>query len=184
MIILNYLVLVNKKNKLPDDYTMVLVDAESDYKRGILIEKNTKKSFDMLKDAAMKKGYIIDIESGFRTGEYQEKLFNDLVKEKGYTYANKYIAKKGYSEHETGLAIDLCVKDGEEFLIEHNLKYNEVIKWVHENCHLFGFILRYMEGKENITGYSYEPWHLRYVGFKAAKEIYENNITLEEYLNK
>ena len=184
MIILNYLVLVNKKNKIPEDYTMVLVDAASGYKPGILIEKTTKESFNMLKESAQNNGFIIDIESGFRTGEYQEKLFNDLAKEKGYTYANKYISKKNHSEHETGLAIDICVKDGDEYLIEHDLKYNEAIKWVHENCHLFGFILRYKEGKENITGYNYEPWHIRYVGIKAAKEIYENNITLEEYLNK
>ena len=184
MIILNYLVLVNKKNKLPEDYTMILVDANSSYKPGILIEKSTKENFDLLKESAKNNGFIIDIESGFRTCEYQEKLFNDLIKEKGYNYANKYIAKKGYSEHETGLAIDICVKDGEEYLIEHNLEYNEAIKWIHENCYLYGFIVRYKKGKESITGYNYEPWHLRYVGYKVAKEIFEKDMTLEEYLNK
>ena len=89
-----------------------------------------------------------------------------------------YLAKPGYSEHQTGLSIDVGTKDsGLTIHFENTLAF----KTLKENAHLFGFILRYPKDKEELTGYAYEPWHFRYVGPVHAKIIYENNLTLEEY---
>ena len=90
------------------------------------------------------------------------------------------IAEPGKSEHQTGLAIDFCIYKDEKCYIEHEIEELLQTKWVHQNCYRYGFILRYPEGKEDITKYSYEPWHIRYVG-NIASYIYNNNLTLEEY---
>lgn len=178
---MNYQILVNKKNKIPNNFNIDLKEAYSRYKPGILVEKETLYHFRIMQDEALKNDYIIDIESGFRTHEYQQKLVDDLVKEKGLEYANKYIAKAYHSEHETGLAIDICVYEDGKYLTEHDLKHEDAVEWIHKNAHRFGFILRYPIGKENITGYNYEPWHLRYVGINLANYLYKNDLTLEEY---
>lgn len=181
---MNYQILVNKNNKIPNDFKVDLQDADSKYKSGILVEKETLKNFKNFQKEAYKKGYLIDIESGFRTHDYQKKLVDNLIREKGLEYALKYIAMPYHSEHETGLAIDTCIYNNGKCLIEHDIKHLKATKWIHENAYKFGFILRYPEGKENVTGYNYEPWHLRYVGIPLAKYLYKNNLTLEEYYNK
>lgn len=181
---MNYQILVNKDKKINDDFKVKLVDSYSRYKKGIKVEKETLKNFRLLQEEALKSEYIIDIESGFRTHEYQQMLMDELIKEKGKEYALKYIAKPYHSEHETGLAIDICIFENGVCLIEHDLKHKKAIKWIHQNAHRFGFILRYPKGKEQITGYNYEPWHLRYVGTPLANYLYNNNLTLEEYYNK
>lgn len=178
---MDYGLLVNKVNPLPQNYNVALVSYNSRYKNNILAEKKTLEMFKLLKEKALEHNIVIDIESGYRTHEYQQKLVNDLIKEKGNEYASKYIAMPYHSEHETGLAIDICIYIDNVCLIEHDIKNLDEIKWIHNNAHNFGFILRYPEGKESITGYNYEPWHLRYVGFELAKYICENNLTLEEY---
>ena len=115
--------------------------------------------------------------------DYQEKIYNKLLEEKGFTYAITRIASPGKSEHQTGLALDFCIyKDGKCY-IEHDVEDKIETKWIHQNSHRYGFIIRYPEGKEDITKYSYEPWHLRYVG-NIASSIYNNNLTLEEYKDK
>ena len=112
-----------------------------------------------------------------------EELYNKLLEEKGFTYAITRIASPGKSEHQTGLALDFCIyKDGKCY-IEHDVEDKIETKWIHQNSHRYGFIIRYPEGKEDITKYSYEPWHLRYVG-NIASSIYNNNLTLEEYKDK
>ena len=130
----------------------------------------------------MKNNYVIEIESAYRTHHYQKKLFDELVNEKGLEYAEKYVAKPYTSDHETGLAIDFCVYRNNEYVIEHDMDNLEETKWVHDNCHKFGFILRYPKNKEEITKYNYEPWHIRYVG-DIAEYLFKNNLTLEEYNN-
>ena len=110
----------------------------------------------------------------------EEKIYNKLLEEKGFTYAITRIAEPGKSEHQTGLAIDFCIYKDEKCYIEHEIEELLETKWVHQNCYRYGFILRYPEGKEDITKYSYEPWHIRYVG-NIASYIYNNNLTLEEY---
>lgn len=178
---MDYNILVNKDNPLPRAHIPNnLIDAESNYKEEILIDKQVKQAFDKLKSEAIKYGYHIDIESGYRDFDYQEKIYNKLVEEKGFTYAVTRIAEPGKSEHQTGLAIDFCIYKDDKCYIEHDIKNLEETIWIHNNAYKFGFILRYPEGKEDITKYSYEPWHLRFVG-DLASYLYHNKITLEEY---
>lgn len=178
---MDYDILVNKDNPLPRAHIPNnLVDAESNYKNNILIDKEVKKSFQKLKNEALKLNYHIDIESGYRDFDYQEKIYNKLLEEKGFTYAVTRIAEPGKSEHQTGFAVDFCIYKEDKCYIESDIKELEETKWVHQNAHKFGFILRYPEGKEDITKYSYEPWHLRYIG-DLAYNLYHRKITLEEY---
>ena len=178
------LLLVNKSNGLSKDYVPDnLIEVSSKYKDGIKLEKNAYNNFLKLQDSAFKHGFNIDIMSGYRDYLYQEKIYEKLVYEKGFNYAISRIAKPGFSEHQTGLALDICVYRDDKCYIEDEITDFIEVKWLHQNCHRFGFILRYPFEKEDITKYSYEPWHLRYVG-NIASEIYNKDITLEEYLNE
>lgn len=114
--------------------------------------------------------------SGYRSYQYQTKLYNNYVNQHGEEEANTFSAKPGFSEHQTGLTFDL--KDFNGQLVEDPI----TSQWIKDNCAKYGFIVRYPEGKEDITGYIYEPWHLRYVGEEAANQIVNNNTTLEQYL--
>ena len=161
---MDYSILVNKDNPLPRAYIPnTLENAHSEYKENILLDNKALEAFQEL--------------------NYQEKIYNKLLEEKGFTYAITRIASPGKSEHQTGLALDFCIyKDGKCY-IEHDVEDKIETKWIHQNSHRYGFIIRYPEGKEDITKYSYEPWHLRYVG-NIASSIYNNNLTLEEYKDK
>ena len=130
---------------------------------------------------ALNNGYYIDIMSGYRDYYYQEKIYNKLVNELGLNYAYRHIAPAGASEHQTGLAIDICVYRDNHCYIEHEIENFDEITWLHTNAHRFGFILRYPPNMEEVTGYNYEPWHFRYVG-NMASYIYYNSLTLEECL--
>lgn len=173
-----YDVLVNKKNKLPDNYVpadLNLISKEySDSKQHLrnIAQINFEK---MAKDIE-KEGLKIIAVSTYRDSEYQDKLFNNYVQEKGLEYASMCSAKKGFSEHQTGLAVDIASSN----LDYDNFDKTEEFKWVKNHAHKYGFILRYPKDKINITGYKYEPWHYRYVG-DIAPYIYLNNLTLEEY---
>ena len=179
---MDYLLLVNKTNSLSKDYIPTdLVDVSSKYKDGIKLDKMAYECFLKMQNDGLKRGYNIDIMSGYRDYLYQEKLYNKLIHEKGFNYAISRIAKSGCSEHQSGLALDICVYRDDKCYIEDEITDFIEIKWLHQNCHRYGFILRYPFGREDITGYSYEPWHLRYVG-DVASEIYNRDLTLEEYL--
>lgn len=181
---MDYKILVNKDNPLPRAHIPNnLVPAESKYKDNIYIDKKAKEYFNKLQKEALKHKYYIDIESGYRDYDYQEKIYNKLVEEKGFSYAITRIAGPGKSEHQTGLAIDFCIYKDDKCYIEHEIEDLSETKWIHKNAHKYGFILRYPEGKEHITKYNYEPWHLRFVG-DIAPYIYNKNITLEEYYDK
>ncbi len=119
--------------------------------------------------------------SGHRTFEYQTNLFNRYVKSMGEESAKKLSAWPGASEHQTGLAADFGEKNG-NCQLDSCYENTPSGKWLKENAYKYGFILRYPQGKEEITGYSYEPWHYRYVGKELAKKINDKDITLEEYL--
>jgi len=160
---INGILIVNKTYHLPQDYNPG-VDSEA------------YNSLTLLQQEASNNGYSIPLLSSFRSYSYQKTLYNNYVLRDGEEMANTYSAKPGQSEHQTGLAFDVGKLD------DNYGKTQEGI-WLKENAHHFGFIIRYLEGKEHITGYQYEPWHIRYVGKVVAKEIYEKNITLEEYLN-
>lgn len=112
--------------------------------------------------------------SGFRSYTVQKSLYNSYVRRDGAKAADRYSARPGYSEHQTGLAFDINYAD-------YRFKNTAEAKWLAANAYKYGFILRYPEGKESITGYMYEPWHYRYVGVESAKKIFDSGLTLEEY---
>lgn len=112
--------------------------------------------------------------SGFRSYTVQKNLYNSYVRRDGAKAADRYSARPGYSEHQTGLAFDINYAD-------YRFKNTAEAKWLAANAYKYGFILRYPEGKESITGYMYEPWHYRYVGVESAKKIFDSGLTLEEY---
>lgn len=172
-------ILVNKKNKLPKNYIpndLELVNCKYSSKE-IYLRKRAKRYFELMCKKAKKNNLNIIGVSGYRSYEYQDKLYNNYIKEKGYQYASLCSAKAGCSEHQTGLAIDVS----DISLDYDNFDQTKEFTWTLENSHKYGFILRYPKNKTNITGFKYEPWHYRYIGKKIAKYIYQNNITLEEY---
>lgn len=180
------IVLVNKNNKLPEDYEVTLKKLPDGTNRAA--EEAYQPMCDMLR-AARKDGMILEVCSSYRSVERQKELFEEDMRElvrKGYSYLDAYdeVAKEtmppGYSEHSTGLAFDI-VSLGYQML-DARQEDTEENKWLQEHCAEFGFILRYPKGKEDITGVSYESWHFRYVGVEAAEYIMENNLTLEEFL--
>ena len=158
------ILVVNKKNSIPAGFAQG-PDPKAKEEINRLIKDMQNLGYDI------SSGY-----SGFRSHEYQTNLYNRYVDNHGKEEADTYSARPGYSEHETGLSFDLL--NGNEEL----MREKKAAKWVAENAHKYGFIVRYPEGKEDITGFMYEPWHLRYVG-EIAEDIYQQQITLEEYLN-
>ena len=141
--------------------------------------------FNELSTAAAKEGLSIYISSGYRSYKDQETIYNNYIedeKKKGNSEAeakkivDTYSARPGYSEHQSGLCIDVNT-------INDAFGYTSEAAWLAEHAHEYGFIIRYPQGKEDITGYQYEPWHIRYVGSKVANKIYKSGQCLEEYLN-
>ena len=173
------LMLVNKYYYLDETYepekvmTISSRYAYSDNKTSEEALEKYKKMFAENKKA----GVELIISSAYRTYKEQEEVYNDYKKKKGEEYANKYAAKPGYSEHQTGYAFDILTTGARTTTFETTKEY----EWLQENAYKYGFILRYPKGKENITGYDYESWHYRYVGEKTAKIIHDEDITFEEY---
>lgn len=178
-----YGILVNKENKCPKDLKFEMIDSKSTYDNDRLVEKETFCKWKEFQKEALKYGFEIEIESSYRSKEYQLKVFEEIKQEKGIDYANKNVAYAGYSEHQTGLAIDICLRKDEKFLCDNELLSTKLPEFILNNSYKFGFIVRYPKDKIEITGYSYEPWHIRYVGLNLARELYENNLTLEEWHN-
>ena len=158
----NGVLIANKTYALPKSYAPGLT-------------KETKAAFLEMQAAAAKEGKSLSIKSGYRSYETQQTLYNNYVARDGKAAADRYSARPGHSEHQTGLAIDIN-RASDAFT-----KTPEA-KWLAENCWKYGFIIRYPEGKESITGYKYESWHVRYLGKELAKAVYESGLTLEEYL--
>ncbi len=180
-----YKILINKANKCSANFKIVNYDSKYD-KKGqtqILLEEKTAEAFKKLVEFVKNNGYTIDADSGFRSKEEQHKTYEETKKEKGPEYAAKYVAPSGYSEHQSGLAVDFCQYKDDKWLDCNETDLN-LLKIIHENAARFGFILRYPKDKEKITGYKYEAWHLRYVGDDLALYLYKNNLTLEEYHEK
>ncbi|MCJ7690545.1 MAG: M15 family metallopeptidase [Clostridiaceae bacterium] len=181
------IVLVNKENGLEKDnyikeFKIPNVEFISNGDPNVRkMEKDAAVALEYLFNAAKNDNIILLGVSGYRDYSYQEKLYNDKVTRSGKEEADKLVAQAGESEHQTGLAMD--VLSDEYTTLDEGFKSTKAYKWIIENCYKYGFILRYPEGKEQITGYAYEPWHIRYVGVKGAKEIAHKGITLEEYLN-
>ena len=164
--------LVNKYHLLNKDFKandIVNVSSTYGYANNSL-NKEAYEAFKQLANDAKKEGHTIVILSSYRTYEYQEKLWN---RDKD----DDYVARPGSSEHITGLAIDVSDFNDKN----DSFKDTESYTWMINNAHKYGYILRYPENKENITGYSYEAWHYRYVGTSLATKIYNEGITFDEY---
>lgn len=175
----NILVLVNKYNVLQSDYVPKdLETISSKYGTGKL-RKEARIAFEEMCENAKKDGITIYAGSGYRSYSYQKSLYNTYVAKDGKVAAETYSARPGYSEHQTGLAMDI-----KNALWSYIDKTDKEYTWLINNSYKYGYILRYPEGKENITGYMYEEWHYRYVGKEVAKEIYELGITYDEYIAK
>ncbi len=172
-------VLVNKNNQLAADYIPHDLEKISlDYaNEEQYMRKEAKEHFERLSEDARKLGYQIIASSTYRSYTYQERLYHYYIETKGLEYADLCSARPGHSEHQTGLAIDVMGSNQDYDAFADSIEF----PWMTENAYKYGFILRYPKGKENITGFKYEPWHYRYVGIKIAKIIHENNWTLEEY---
>ena len=157
---------VNKKHKLPADYNPG-ENPNAGEKVRELIQKMQELGFS-----------ISNQYSGFRSYDYQTQLYQNYVNKDRKEAADTYSARPGYSEHQTGLAFDIL--NGAGGLLGENPQDEKAVEWLHSHAHEYGFIVRFQEGKEAITGYQAEAWHLRYVG-DIAEKIYTSNLTLEEY---
>lgn len=178
------LVLVNREYGLnqyykPDKLTIPNIEftdeANNEEKH---VARRMVKPLEEMVDAAKNEGVVLLGNSAYRSYRSQTKTYNNRVKAEGQEKADAYVAKPGFSEHQTGLCIDITNRD------KYFVQGTKEADWLADNCYKFGFIIRYPYGKKSVTGIEYEPWHVRYVGKKAAKYIYENKITLEEYLEK
>lgn len=183
-----YLILVNKSHKIdpeyvPSDLVMLKHVAEDRPPKYQKMRKVAADAFEHLAKDAQKDGCKLRATSAFRPYKYQEKLHKAYEQTDSSQKVEQYSAKPGYSEHETGLAVDVSAESVGYELVEE-LEDTKEGKWIVKNAHKYGFILRYPKGKKSITGYMYEPWHLRYVGEDVAKKIYEEKVTLEEYLDE
>lgn len=167
-----YLIICNKYNKLRSDYVPDLVSLAGF--GGGQMERVAAESFKEMSNAAKKEGIDIHNISGYRSYNTQKSLYNSYVNRDGKEKADTYSARAGTSEHQTGLATDINS-------ISISFENTSAFKWLSKNAYKYGFILRYPKGKEHITGYTYEPWHYRYVGNDVAKIIYDKKITFEEY---
>ena len=169
-----YTVLVNKYHSLeeyePKDLKNLSYDSK--YK----LREKAALAFEELVKEAKKDQVFICPYSAYRSFAYQTKIYNEYVKKDGQEAADTYSARPGHSEHQTGLAVDVWT-EGYETLLEKEAK------WLEENAHKYGFIVRYTKEKQNITGYIAEPWHLRYLGKNIAKDVVEKNLSYDEYYN-
>lgn len=155
--------IANKTYSLPSNY-------------GSGLTSETRNAFNKMQADAKALGLNLWLSSGYRSYYDQKNIYNNYVARDGQAAADTYSARPGHSEHQTGLAFDLNT-------ISNAFANTPEGKWVAENCHKYGLILRYPKGKDNITGYIYEPWHLRYIGGDLPSKLYNNGnwITLEEY---
>lgn len=175
-----FLIIVNKFYHLDKSYertNLQNINLAYAYANNSAAEIVIKKFKQMRDDIEEEMNVHLMVNSSYRSYEDQEEIYNEF-KKVSLKYADSYAARPGYSEHQTGLAIDITSL---EHPTANEFKESEEYKWLKENCHKYGFVLRYPEGKEHITGYSTESWHFRYVGEEAATQIYKENITFDEY---
>lgn len=172
-------ILVNKYNYLTEDYipeNLQTVNKKYSSKTLQLVDY-AKEAFEELSEAASKENYTVLAMSSYRSYQYQYNLYNRYVSTDGVEAADTYSARPGYSEHQTGLAVD--VYNGKEDFT--NFEKTKEYNWMQDNAYKFGFILRFPKDKVLETGYQYESWHYRYVGKEIAKYIHDNNLCFEEY---
>lgn len=176
-----YLILVNKFHYLDQDFAPDdIVEIRNWYAYGENeIRQQVYDQFLAMYKAAEKEDLKLIITSSYRDYAYQDSLWKRYSRENGKEWADSVSARPGYSEHQTGLSLDI-VTDGEGSSMSM-FETTDEFKWLSKNAHKYGFILRYPKGKEDITGYAYESWHYRYVGVEVATKIHELGITYDEY---
>ena len=176
------LILVNKNHKIPYNYSLELIELSNGEKVDARIYPDLQKMFDDARAA----GLQLFVRDGYRTGDEQKAIMNDKIaayetegysKKEAKALAKTYVAEPGTSEHELGLSVDINSESS-------GASQDAVYEWLDENAYKYGFIKRYPADKTDITGIDNEPWHYRYVGYEAAKEMKEQNLCLEEYLKK
>lgn len=181
-------VLVNKhfsldENYVPNDLVPVEVPTILENPE---VNQLRKEAADALKEmftVAKESGIHLYARSGYRSYQTQVYLFNSYAEQHGEEAANRFSAQPGHSEHQTGLVMDVT-SESVNFQLEEAFGETEEGKWLSDHAHEFGFIIRYPEGMEEITGYVYEPWHIRYLGVDLATRVYESGLTYEEFLEK
>jgi len=178
--------LVNKINSLEESYVpadLVTVNVPTVLENPEVnqLREEAALALEEMFAAAKESEVYLHARSGYRSYETQVQLFNGYVERHGEEEANRYSAKPGYSEHQTGLVMDVT---SESVALQLDEKFGETIEgeWLKEHAHEYGFLIRYPEGMEEITGYIYEPWHLRYFGEEVATLIVESGLTYEEFL--
>nr|WP_079529291.1 M15 family metallopeptidase [Halobacillus hunanensis] len=179
-------VVVNKHRKLPDGYTppdLVVPEVPfyfTEFHPKKQMRKEAARALEELFAAASQDGIDLVAASGYRSYERQKSIYQQNVAERGEKEANQFSAKPGTSEHQTGLAMDVTSAQM-AFKLKQSFRQTDEGEWLAEHAHEYGFIIRYPKGKSDITGYSYEPWHLRYVGTDISTEIHKQEETLEEF---
>ena len=180
------LILVNPWNPMPENYSVELEEIS-----GGGVDKRCYPQLQKMMDDCRAQGYSPDICSSFRTWDLQQRLFNNQIQEfvdqghdeeEARALAAREVAVPGTSEHQLGLAVDII--DTSNWNLDESQENVPAQQWLMANSWRYGFILRYPVGSTSVTGIIYEPWHYRYVGCQAAKEIYQRGITLEEYLGR
>lgn len=180
---LNYSMLVNKYYFLTEEYEPDdLVTISTKYSWGKAgsqkIRKEAYEAYISMHEDANKEGIYLMVNSSYRDYKKQEAVYNNYKINHGEEYADKIAARPGFSEHQTGLALDIFSINSSA---QATFKDSDAYKWLKENSYKYGFILRYPENLDNITGYSFESWHYRYVGKELAKKIYDSGLTFDEY---
>lgn len=175
------LLLVNKYYALENNYVygkLVTMSTRYSNRSGQKLNEVAYDAFKKLVEAGEENSVYFRNLSAYRSYSIQKNIYENYKKQNGQTWTDKWSARPGHSEHQTGLALDVAVKGKGSFDGFENTKE---FAWLEDNAHLYGFVLRYPKDKTNITGYGYEPWHYRYVGVDVATYIYEKDITYEEY---
>ena len=174
----NELMLVNKYYKLSEDYKPEVELISSGYSySGKYASKSIIESIANLIDAAKEENLKLVVAAGYRSYKDQESIYESYKINNGIREADENVSRPGHSDYQTGLAVD--IEPYAKYI--ENVSESEEYKWLLDNAHKYGFIQRFPEGKEDITGFKYSAWHLRYVGIDAATFIHDNNITFEEY---
>ncbi|SMO65098.1 M15 family metallopeptidase [Solitalea koreensis] len=184
----NEIVVVNKLYSLPENYipndliipNVTFSFGKQDIEKAYLRKPAADALVKMFQAAKLDKITLAAV-SAYRSYKRQKEVFNHGVQTKGHAEAAKLIAVPGMSEHQTGLALDISSKSN-GYRLDENFANTPEGEWLKTNAHHYGFILRYQKGKESITGYNYEPWHFRYVGVQVAMDLYNKDITLDEYV--
>jgi len=178
-------VLVNAQNPLqPEDHApadLVAPEVRMTSENQLLLREPAAEALERLVDAAAQDGQVLAMTSGYRSYEAQVGLYANRHAAVGTEETDELVARPGYSEHQTGLAADVISIENPECIQGHCFGDTPEGQWVAQNAADHGFVIRYLEGAEEITGYEYEPWHLRYVGQDTAREVAAQGITLEEY---